>query len=436
MKKFLLAASIAAISAVSAHAALAGDGHTRIRAEENTQIFLGDSGTRLEIRGDAAGQVIDVERDGDSRIVRANGAEIIIRGRRVFVNGEEIDSDGQNLIIVDGDDVTIEYDEDAEHTIHRQVRAERHARRAEHRAEMLAERAERRAHRDHDNSDHAEHRSWSDLSEQEQEQLREELANAREDIRRAVADLSRAALDSERASLDGDTTYRFEFEELGNHLSETVVLALSGLEEHNFTVSDDWHDLSEDERAEIMAEIEGAHEEIRLAMSNVHIDMEIAREAIDENRHHMRVEIRESARAGRELARAERDLARAARDLARGERQRVRRIHRDDRTEWREGESEHFAGNVRVERGDDGEVRLWINGEEHEASEHIYVDGMRRVERIVDQVGDDEPGIRIEEQADGRRRIWVDGEEQTGDDLVRWLNQLENERLEGGRPTR
>jgi hypothetical protein len=433
MKKFLLAASIAAISAVTAHAALAGDGHTRIRADEDTQIFLGDSGDVLEIRGQLSDRTIDIERDGNNRFIRSNGAEIVIRGERVFVNGEELDSSGHNVIILDGDNVHIEQGDNADHVIYREERAEHEARRRVHRADRMIARAERQAHRHHESSDHVTFQSWDDLSEEEREQVREDLANAHADVRRAMVDVANVERELVREFHDGSHVYEFEFGDIEAHVVESLEMALSGLNERDIMDSDDWADLSEEEQAEVLEELAEAREEIRMAMSEVRIEMENARGEMEEGHHRMRIEMRDVAR---DSARAERDLARAARDLARAERHRDREERRRVRHEWREGEVEHFSSNVRVERDDDGEVHVWINGEEQEAGEHVYVTGMHIEERHHNRNTENDRNIRIEEQTDGRRRIWVDGEEQTGDDLVRWLNQLENERLEGANPTR
>jgi len=40
--------------------------------------------------------------------------------------------------------------------------------------------------------------------------------------------------------------------------------------------------------------------------------------------------------------------------------------------------------------------------------------------------------VRIESENDGEPRVWIDGEELEGDARTEWLNRLEIERLEGG----
>lgn len=163
----------------------------------------------------------------------------------------------------------------------------------------------------------------------------------------------------------------------------SLELALAGLDEGRIVHTDDWDDLTPEEREEVRAEIREAREEIREAMHETRREMREAHAEMEGARRMARIEVR---RAAREMARAEREIARAERDRARA---RVE-VLRSDRQ----------AGRANVER---------------------LQDVLRN---------NDADDIRIEDE-DGRRRVWIDGEEQTGDDLVDWLNRLEIDRLEG-----
>lgn len=158
---------------------------------------------------------------------------------------------------------------------------------------------------------------------------------------------------------------------------ESLEQALAGLDDHHVIHSDDWNELSDEERAEVREELESAREEMREAMAEVRREMRGAHAELEGERRRARIEIQ---RAARDMARAERDVARARVEVLRG---------RDD-----------------VRHAD-----------------------IERLHQVLGENGAAE--LRIEE-TDGRQRVWVDGEEQTGDDLVDWLNRLEVDRLAGG----
>ncbi|WP_339742869.1 hypothetical protein [uncultured Maricaulis sp.] len=219
------------------------------------------------------------------------------------------------------------------------------------------------------------------------------------------------------ARMAGDMDqFRFEFDSEGmeHDVMASLEAALEGLDHDVLIESDsrDWGAMTEAERETARASMENAREEIRQAMEAMRGEMrEAALEGRDESRRasvEMRHVAREAARAGRDEARAARDEARVQRDSARGEREaaRVERHHvRVERDAVRVARNE-----ARVER-------------HHSMSQDPSMDNGRH----------DEQDIRVESSDDGRRQIWVNGEEQTGDDLVSWLNQLEADRLAGGR---
>ncbi len=196
--------------------------------------------------------------------------------------------------------------------------------------------------------------------------------------------------------------------EMENHIARMVIdldaegieagvmasleLALAGLDSERIVDTDDWDDLTPEERAEVRAEIREAREEIREAMHEVRRDMREAHAEMEGARRMARIEVR---RAARDMARAERDIARAERDMA--------RVRADD---------ERRRAHVEILRSD-------------EHARHADVERLHQVLR-----NNEANDIRIEDE-DGRRRVWIDGEEQTGDDLVDWLNRLEVDRLEG-----
>ncbi|WP_323761570.1 hypothetical protein [Maricaulis sp.] len=158
---------------------------------------------------------------------------------------------------------------------------------------------------------------------------------------------------------------------------QSLEQALAGLDDHHVIHSGDWDELSDEERAEVRAELDNAREEIREAMQEVRREMRGAHAELEGERRRARVEIR---RAARDMARAEHDVARARVEVLRG----------------------------------------------HEESRHADVE---RLQQVMGDTGAAE--LRIEE-IDGRQRVWVDGEEQTGDELIEWLNRLEVDRLAGG----
>lgn len=340
MRKLLLGGAAALLVGFGAYALDDDTMRTRIHVADGSQIHMGDGqGTIVEIRGANGGRTVHISSSGDESILEIDGQVIEIDDGTVLIDGEEV-ADGRGaFVIVEGDEVRViegdvHLEFDARHRAHAAERAEHAAR--------LAENLTRHT-----------------LIEIDLEGLEEEIMDS---LHAAFEDLPH---DLEDAEYDGR----------------------------------DWDDLSDEEREEVREALEEAREEIREAMRDVRIELREAAREVDHARHvevrvHRELEraeremAREMARAERDMARAERDAARAARDAERAERDRERRHHRYE---------------IRREFYDHDAVR----------------------ESDVDS-------LRIEMGDDGRRRIWVNGEEQVGDDLTDWLNRLEAGRLEGG----
>lgn len=190
--------------------------------------------------------------------------------------------------------------------------------------------------------------------------------------------------------------FEFDAEGLEADILSSLEDTLADLEDQDFhySYSGDWEDLSPEEREEVREALAEAREDVREAMQDVRREMaELQRDMAGERRR-VRVELRN---AQREMARAEREMARAEREVAR-ERRHVEIRRRDAEAEAADAERRH----VRVRR-----------------------------ERLDAEADRERRDVRIEEDDDGRRRVWINGEEQTGDDLTRWLNRLETDRLAG-----
>jgi hypothetical protein len=183
-----------------------------------------------------------------------------------------------------------------------------------------------------------------------------------------------------------DFVLEFDAEGLQADVLASLEETLSGLEGGDYR-GRDWDELSDEEREEVRETLREAREEVREAMAEVREEMREMEREMEGERRRIRVELRNAAR---EMERAEREVERAAREHRRVEI--IRRLHGDE--------------------ADGDRAMIW----------HHRNDGEGIAERR---------DVRIEEDDDGRRRVWIDGEEQTGDDLTRWLNRLETDRLAG-----
>ena len=332
MKRLLLAGG--AIATLSA-AAFAMDGddkqHTRVRVNtDQPRLVVGGEGPIVELRGANGERTLHVERDGEDTVIRVNGQLVEIHDGTVTVDGQPVEAGRSSVVVIDGDDVRV-IDGDYEMEFDREFTAH------------LAERAEHLA------------------------RLHTEMA--------------------------GDFDIDIDVEGLRADVMTSLEATLADLEGSEFHDSDDWDELSPQEREEVREAMREAREEIREAMAEVRIEMREVERELEGERRRVRIEMRQverdRARAARDIARAERDVARAARE------QRVVEMIRrggdpDTRVEF-------------IERDPHAPPASWSHHRE----------------------------IRVEEE-DGRTRVWVDGTEQTGDDLTGWLNQLQSDRLAGG----
>lgn len=171
-------------------------------------------------------------------------------------------------------------------------------------------------------------------------------------------------------------------------------MALAGLEREHIITSDDWDELSAEEQEEALEEIAEAREEIREAMLELREEMAELQIELHEDARELQIELREMSREHAEIAREHASMEREIRIE-------VERAHREAERAMRDAHRE--------------QARIMRWHEERRTSDTL-----------------DGRDIRIEENSDGRRRVWIDGEEQTGEDLTRWLNELEAERLAGG----
>ncbi|MEA1943131.1 MAG: hypothetical protein U9P68_12880 [Pseudomonadota bacterium] len=197
----------------------------------------------------------------------------------------------------------------------------------------------------------------------------------------------------------GNFVFEFDAEGLEADVMASLEETLADLENRDFHHSGDWEDLSPEEREEVREALAEAREEVREAMQEVRREVAGLEREMAGERRRVRVELRN---AQREMARAEREMARAERDVAR-ERRHVEIRRRDAEANAADAARHH----VRIHR-----------------------------ERLDGDAAGDRRDVRIEEDDDGRRRVWIDGQEQTGDDLTRWLNQLETDRLAGAQDGR
>ena len=337
MKRILLAGiSVATLSA----AAFALDGEkqeTRVRVQSGHNVMIGGEGTVIELRGENGDRTLHMERDGEDTVITVNGQTIEIQDGEVRIDGQVVEADHGSVVIVDGDELRVirgNFDAELDRGFELHM-----AERAEHMARMGEE--------------------------------------------------IRARFESE----DGTHAYAFAFDSEGltEDIMESLERAMEGLDGRHID-SDDWDDMSEEERDEVREALREAREEMREAMREVRSEMA----EMEGERRRVRVELRQAAR---EMERAERDMERAAR-----EQRRVEVIRR------RHDEAEANGEPIRWEWRSDHDAAIFREQQAH------------REQREV----------RVEQDEDGRRRVWVNGEEKTGDELTEWLNQIESDRLAGG----
>jgi archaellum component FlaG (FlaF/FlaG flagellin family) len=342
MKKFLLAATALTLSATAAWAIDDDHHQTRIAAAHGTRVIIADDGPVIEVRGADGERTIHVERDGEDSTINVNGQEIIVRDGTVYVDGQAIESEGHSVIIVEGDEVRVIDGEDA--SAFGSAYAMHMGERAEHMVRM-----------------------------------HEEMGN----MRGMVVDIDVEGIETE--------------------VMVALESALAGLEVGAHFDGEDWDDLSEEEQAEVRAELEEAREEIRRAMHEVRNELRASGHEMRDEQRRMRVEMRH---AGRDAAHAEREMAHAERDAARAARDAARSVREHHRMRWQDaGDEHHEQREIRIEEDEDGNRRVWVNGEEVDGDD-VMIMGENRETIMRD--------VRVMDDGEGNRRVWVNGEEVEG----------------------
>ena len=348
MKKLLLASAAALLAGTSAIA------------------LDGVANPVVEIRGDDGARTLHISDGATNTRINIGGQTVEIQNGTVIVDGESFELDGAQYVVIDGDDVQLV--DGREHGYRFEFSSGHHAL-----GERMADMARNLNYTVVTDFDHD-----FDFDHDALVEMAEELAN----------------METHFAAFE-----RVDFEEIHADAMRSMEEALANLDEGNVRVDGrDWDELSDAEKEEVREELREAREEMRVEMRSMREEM---RDAAREMRHAERERERAVRMARREVERAH---SRAERD-ARRERHAERRAHAEDMREHAE------------------EMRA------HAERMHIEVEHARD---IIRQRAGDDASIRVIEDEDGNRRVWVNGEEQTGDDLTDWLNELEADRLEGG----
>lgn len=356
MKKFLLASAAALLAGTSAIA------------------LDGAANPVVEVRGADGSQTLHISNGATDTRIRIGGQTVEIHDGTVIVDGERIELGDAEYVVIDGDEIRVV-----------------------------------------EGSDREFHYEFSGGHE-----FMARMANLAHDVNFAVI-----------TEFDGDFEFDFdhaEFEELAEELAgmevhlaamETLNLeevhtealrsmeeALANLDDGHVSVDGrDWDELSDAEKEEVREELREAREEMRVEFRA------------------MREEMRE---AGREMRHAERERERALRHVRREVERARGRAEREHRRESHEERREHHE--AMRERAEEHRS--------HAEERRNHAERMRsQAERVRDVIRErvgDSSSVRIVEDDDGNRRVWVNGEEQTGDDLTNWLNELEADRLDGG----
>lgn len=361
MRTFLLATAAITLVGTGAWAIDDDSRQPRSRVANDHASSTKQDGTLIEVRGEDGERTLHMQGHGPDSTLNVNGRDIQIHDGHLTVDGQDIETDGQSVIIIDGDEIRIIGDNDAD----------RYGGRFEF---HTAERAE--------------------------------------DMARMAAEM-------------GQFRFEFDSEGMQDEVMASLEAALAGLERGELMDGDqqEWEDLSEADREAARASIEEAREDIRQAMEEMREEMREAQRAGRSENRRVRVELsgdaRDAARAERDSLRAERDAAHDARDAARAERDAARGEARQARTErhstahWtiQTDDDARNDSNIRVERSDDGRRHVWVDGEEQTGDN--LVDWLNQLEadrlasaltsrnqrherRIVRLNGDDTDGREIE----------------------------------------
>lgn len=344
MKKLLLASAAALLAGTSAIA------------------LDGVANPVVEIRGDDGARTLHISDGATNTRINIGGQTVEIHDGTVIVDRERFELDGANYVVIDGDEVQLV--EGREHGYRFEFSSDHHA--LVERMTGLAENLNYTVVTDFDHDFEFDHEEMLELAE--------ELSN----------------METHFAAFE-----HVNFEEIHADAMRSMEEALANLDEGNVRVDGrDWDELSDEEKEEVREELREAREEMREEMREM-------RDAERERERALRMARREMERAH---SRAERD--------ARRERHAERRAHAEEMREHAEERRAH--------------------AEERRAhAERMRIE-VERARDVIRQRAGDNASIRVIEDDDGNRRVWVNGEEQTGDDLTDWLNELEADRLEGG----
>lgn len=355
MKKLLLASAAALLAGTSAIA------------------LDGVANPVVEIRGDDGARTLHISDGATNTRINIGGQTVEIHDGTVIVDRERFELDGANYVVIDGDEVQLV--EGREHGYRFEFSSDHHA--LVERMTGLAENLNYTVVTDFDHDFEFDHEEMLELAE--------ELSN----------------METHFAAFE-----HVNFEEIHADAMRSMGEALANLDEGNVRVDGrDWDELSDEEKEEVREELREAREEMREEMREMREEMrDVAREMRDAERERERA----LRMARREMERAH---SRAERD-ARRERHAERRAHAEEMREHAEERRAH--------------------AEERRAhAERMRIE-VERARDVIRQRAGDNASIRVIEDDDGNRRVWVNGEEQTGDDLTDWLNELEADRLEGG----
>lgn len=207
MKTFLLATAAVTLAGTAAWALDDDSRHSGDRVANDHTMTWNQDGTVIEIRGEDGERTIHMQGGGGDTTLSVNGQEIQIRGDHVLVDGQEIETSDNSIIIIDGDEIRVVNDSDmhrfngrfAYHMAERAADMARMAAGMEHfrfdfdsegmQADVMASLEAALAGLDRDIVINGETRDWETMTEAERTEVRESLEEARRDIREAMEEM-------------------------------------------------------------------------------------------------------------------------------------------------------------------------------------------------------------------------------------------------------
>jgi hypothetical protein len=357
MKRILLAGAAIATLGTAAWAIDGDKQQTRVQVMSGSHVMVGGEGPIVEIRGADGERTLHMERDGAQTVITVNGQTIEIDGGRVTIDGETVEASPHSVVILEGDEIRVTDNVDArfgqEWTMRMAERADHMARLQDHMQHRFAfvsgdgmtfdldiegvhEEALAAIERSLEELEGAEFngRDWDDLSEEEREEVREELREAREEMRESMREAREEMREAMREARDADEVHR----------------------------------------------------EVRIEMRRA------AREMAEAEREMARAE-REIARAHRDMARHENRRVEVIRRLHGDEAEGHANVWIE-----RDGDHDiHFEErDVRIEQDEDGRRRVWINGEEQTGDDLTNWLNQLESERLAGARADGERRRRVE----------------------------------------